>query len=168
MCLPLLKTVPLRAWFASFALAAFGLVVVGLQLQAIYKLAPCPLCIFQRVLYLTIGTIALLGWAWPRIGKLWAALLALVGAGGFLVAAYQSWMQAFPHLARECNYTDPDLIERLVDWLGTLNPSLFLATGFCASRDWLFLNLSMANWSVLVFGAYTLAAVLVMRCKWRY
>jgi disulfide bond formation protein DsbB len=61
-------------------------------------------------------------------------------------------MQAYPHLAPECSFTDPNMIERLVDWLGMEWPSLFLATGFCTSRDWELFGLSMANWSVLVFA----------------
>ena len=56
------------------------------------------------------------------------------------VAGYQTWMQAFPHLATECGYSDPNAIERLVDWLGMQWPSLFLATGFCTSREWEFLG----------------------------
>ncbi len=73
-------------------------------------------------------------------------------------------MQAFPLLATECGYSDPNLIERLVDWLGMQWPSLFLATGFCTSRDWEFLALSMANWSLLVFaGIVGYAALLFMR-----
>lgn len=165
MCRQLLKSIPARAWFASFALSAFALVAIGLQIQAIHSLAPCPLCIFQRVLYLLIGGLALIAWLAPSWQRLWAALMGVTALVGLMVASYQSWMQAYPHLATECSYTDPNLIERFVDWLGMLHPGLFLATGFCAGRDWLFLNLSMANWSVVVFAAYLLAAVLVLRCR---
>jgi disulfide bond formation protein DsbB len=55
-------------------------------------------------------------------------------------------------------------MERLVDWLGMQWPSMFLATGFCASRDWVFLGMSMANWSLLVFiGIVGYAALLFLR-----
>lgn len=165
MCPQLFKDVSLRAWFAAFALAAFGLVGVGMQLQEIYRLAPCPLCILQRFFYLLIGTIALLGWAFPRLARLWAGLMLAVALVGLVAAGYQSWLQAFPHLAAECSYTDPGVIERFVDWLSTLHSGLFLATGFCAARDWIFLWLSMANWSVLVFAGYTVSAWMVMRCR---
>jgi disulfide bond formation protein DsbB len=40
-------------------------------------------------------------------------------------------------------------------------PSLFLATGFCTSRDWIFLGLSMANWSVIVFAGIVAYAALL-------
>lgn len=155
--------VPPRVWFATLSLGCFGLVLVGLAMQNLLRLAPCPLCIFQRVLYLLIGALALLGFLWPKLRQGWAALsgaTAVLGAG---VAGYQSWMQAFPELATECGYAEPNLIERLVDWLGMEWPSLFMATGFCTSKDWVFLGLSMANWSLLVFAGIAIYAALLFR-----
>jgi len=156
--------VPVRAWFATLSLGCLGLVAVGMELQTLFRLAPCPLCIFQRLLYLVIGGLALLGVLWPLARLGWAALiggLALLGAG---VAGYQTWMQAFPELATECGYAEPNVIERLVDWLGMQWPSMFLATGFCSSRDWVFLDLSMANWSLLMFaGIVVYAGMLIIR-----
>ncbi len=145
------RDIPVRAWFATLALGTLGLVVVGMELQQLCRLAPCPLCIFQRVLYIAIGLVALAGVLLPGGRLLWSALIAALAAAGVAVAGYQTWMQAFPHLATECGYSDPSLIERLVDWLGMQWPGLFLATGFCTSREWEFLGLSMANWSLVVF-----------------
>ena len=157
----------MRAWFATLGLGCLGLVAVGMELQTLLRLAPCPLCIFQRLLYIVIGFIGLLGFIWPAGRLLWAALaggLAMLGAG---VAVYQTWMQAFPHLAPECSFTNPNLIERLVDWLGMAWPSMFLATGFCTTRDWEMFGLSMANWSVLVFTGIVVYAALLFRQKQR-
>lgn len=61
--------------------------------------------------------------------------------------------------------SEPDAVERLVDWLGMAWPKLFLATGFCASREWEFIGLSMANWSVLLFAGVLFWAVLLFRSK---
>lgn len=156
--------VPVRVWFATLALGCFGLVGIGMELQTLLRLAPCPLCIFQRVLYLVIGGVALLGFFWPLARLLWTALIGALALLGVGVAGYQTWMQAFPELATECGYAEPNLIERLVDWLGMEWPSMFLATGFCTSKDWIFLGLSMANWSLLVFaGIVAYAALLFIR-----
>ncbi|MDP3440183.1 MAG: disulfide bond formation protein B [Azonexus sp.] len=144
--------VPIRAWFATLALGCVGLVAIGMELQAMLRLAPCPFCIFQRLLYLVIAGVALLGFLLPTLHLAWAGLIGLLALLGAAVAGYQSWMQAFPELATECGYAEPNVIERLVDWLGMQWPSMFLATGFCTSRDWVFLGLSMANWSFLVFA----------------
>jgi disulfide bond formation protein DsbB len=143
--------IPVRAWFATLSLGCFGLVAVGMAMQNLFRLAPCPLCIFQRLLYLVIGGLALLAMLVPAARLGWAGLIAGLAGLGAAVAGYQTWMQAFPELATECGYADPNVIERLVDWLGMEWPSMFLATGFCSSRDWVFLNLSMANWSLVIF-----------------
>ena len=159
-----LASIPVRAWFATLALGCFGLVAFGLALQEMLRLSPCPLCIFQRLLYLLIGGLALAGFILPMARLQWIGVigpLALLGAG---VAAYQSWMQLFPDPASECSFTDPNLIERFVDWLGMQMPSLFLATGFCSSKEWVFLGLSMANWSVVIFlGIAAYVALLARR-----
>lgn len=143
----------------------FGLVAVGMEMQHLLRLAPCPLCIFQRLLYLVIGFVALAGVLAPAGKPLWSLLIAVLAGGGVAVAGYQTWMQAFPNLASECSYTDPNAIERLVDWLGMQWPSLFLATGFCTSREWEFIGLSMANWSLLIFSGIVGYAVLLFARK---
>lgn len=155
--------VPVRAWFATLSLGCFGLVGFGLELQAMLNLAPCPLCIFQRLLYLLVGILAFGGFLLPFGRLVWGALIAAIAALGLGVAGYQTWMQAFPELANECSYSNPNLIERLVDWLGMQYPPLFLATGFCTSKEWVFLGLSMANWSVLVFAGILGYAVLLIK-----
>lgn len=157
--------VPVGAWFATLSLGCFGLVAIGMELQTIFRLAPCPLCIFQRLLYLAIGGLALLGFLWPRIRLAWAGLIGLLAVLGGSVAAYQTWMQAFPELATECGYAEPNAIERLVDWLGMVWPSMFMATGFCSSREWVFLQLSMANWSLLIFAAIAAYAAFFLTRK---
>lgn len=40
---------------------------------------------------------------------------------------------------------------------------MFMATGFCSSKEWVFLHLSMANWSALCFFAFLLAAAWLAR-----
>jgi disulfide bond formation protein DsbB len=153
---------PLRAWFSALGAGSLGVAFAGLQLQGMLSLAPCPYCIFQRLLYLLIGLLALAGFLLPAASVFWLGAIILLAVSGFGVAAYQSWMQAYPDLAPECSFTDPDLIERLVDMLGMQWPSLFLATGFCSSKEWVFLGLSMANWSALFFlGVIVYALVLI-------
>lgn len=156
---------PGRVWFATLGLACFGIVMAGMELQHLLRLAPCPYCIFQRLLYMLIGLIAVMGFVLSSLGPLWAVIiigLALLGAG---ISSYQSWMQFYPELATECGFSNPNLIEQLVDWLGMQWPSLFLATGFCSSKEWVFLGLSMANWSFLLFCAVGVLAGLLMQMR---
>lgn len=141
-----------RVWFAALSAGVFGLVAVGMHIQLIDRLAPCPLCIFQRFVYLMIGLVAFLGFAIPAARMAWLVAIAGLASLGGGVALYQSGMQLIPAMVAECGFSDPSMIERFVDWLGVRWPEWFLATGFCASRDWTFFGLSMANWSVFCFG----------------
>ncbi|MCX8146085.1 MAG: disulfide bond formation protein B [Azovibrio sp.] len=143
--------------------AALALVVAGWALQEWYRLNPCPLCIFQRLLYLLLAVVALLGAALPRAQRGASLGVAALAVAGLATAAYQSLMQAFPDVVSECSYVDPGPIERLVDWLGMQYPPLFMATGFCGSREWEFLGLSMANWSLLCFAAFAVLASCLCR-----
>ncbi|HPU79420.1 disulfide bond formation protein B, partial [Accumulibacter sp.] len=52
-------TLSLRTAFALLAMAAVGLTLAGWAIGELMKLQPCPLCIFQRLLYLLIGLLAL-------------------------------------------------------------------------------------------------------------
>lgn len=156
-----------RLMLSAVSVTSLVLVVLAVVMGELLRLAACPLCIFQRVLYLALAVLALIAALLPqgrgRTLFIFAALA--VALGGVAAAGWQSWLQAFPDPALECSYSDPNMIERLVDWLGMQWPRLFMATGFCSSKEWTLAGLSMANWSVLTF--LLLAGGLVMGAKRR-
>lgn len=127
-------------------------------------LNPCHLCIFQRLLNMILAALFILAMLFPdgkaRRGSLFlAGLVALGGAG---VAAFQSWEQWHPELAGACLGSELSPIERLVEWLGQLSPKLFMATGFCESKELVIFGLSLANWSFLAFVGFALGAFLLV------
>ena len=140
-----------RIVFVLLASSSLGLLVSGLLLGDWARLQPCHLCNFQRLLYMVLAFFALCGALMPALRRWWGALVALVALGGVATALQQSWMQYAPQQATECGFGDPTLVEQIVDWLGMQWPSMFMVTGFCTSKDWVFLGLSLANWSVLCF-----------------
>jgi disulfide bond formation protein DsbB len=146
-----------RLLLAAIAAVSFAFVAAGLFIGELLNLHPCPMCIFQRVMFMTLGLFAALAAVAPAGWRLPPLLLAVVsGLGGMATAIRQSWMQANPGAVMECGYTEPNLMERLVDWLGQLGELgeyLFLATGLCSSKEWEFLGLSMANWSIACFAS---------------
>ena len=79
-------------------------------------------------------------------------------------------MQYAPDKVTECGFGDPTLTEQLVNWLGVQWPSMFMVTGFCTNKEWVFLGLSLANWSGLAFAVLLAGALRVMlrRSKSRY
>lgn len=142
-----------RAAFSLLLLAALGLVGIGLVIGEWMRLNPCPLCIFQRVLYLVVGLWAFFGVLVPQGRRLWGGLIAATSAGGMATALYQTWMQLNPESATQCGAGELNLIERLVDWLGMQWPFMFMATGFCTTKEYI-LGLTMANWSIACFFVF--------------
>ena len=149
-----------RTMFALIAISSLGLVALGLLIGEWMRLDPCPLCIFQRVLYIAVGAWALCGFLVPAIRRFWGALIAATAAGGLATAIYQTWMQLYPEVATQCGAGEMNLIEKFVDWLGMQWPFMFMATGFCTSKDYI-LGLTMANWSIGCFAAFLLAGLWV-------
>ncbi|MDP1527167.1 MAG: disulfide bond formation protein B [Rhodocyclaceae bacterium] len=127
--------------------ASFGLTVW-------LNLHPCHLCIFQRLLFMVMALFALvatLSSAWPRC----AAGMGFVAAalGGMATAASQSWLQWQPAGSVTCAGNQPSMLERFVEWLGQLQPELFLATGFCENKELTILGLSLANLAFISYAA---------------
>lgn len=139
----------------SWSLIAAGsaaIVLASVLLTEWLALAPCHLCIFQRLLFMLMAPLALIaafstGWA-RRIS---GALTALTAAGGAMTASFQTWLQAQPEGTVSCLGADMGPIERLVEWLGMQQPMLFMATGFCEDIGLVILGLSLTKWSLLAF-----------------
>ena len=75
-----------RRAYLVIGLVPFGLIGVGMFLQHVLGLEPCPLCIFQRIAYFFVGVFGLLAAAVaPHRAARWVAglmlLAALTGAG---------------------------------------------------------------------------------------
>lgn len=138
------------------ALAAFCALTAGasLGLTAWLDLNPCHLCIFQRLLFMAMALLALA--AALGNGRIrWATGLGFAAAalGGMATAAYQSWLQWQPPGSITCAGSQPGPIERFVEWLGQLQPELFLATGFCEDKELTILGLSLANMAFIAYAA---------------
>lgn len=150
-----------RLLWSLIATGSIALVAGSFVLTAWLNLHPCHLCIFQRLLFMKLAVLFLLAAWWsPRPAAAWAGLLSLpIAAAGIAVATYQSWLQMQPPDSISCMAGEPSLIERLVEWLGQLQPDLFLATGFCEEAELSILGLSLANWALVSFTAFFGASV---------
>jgi disulfide bond formation protein DsbB len=77
--------------------ASFGLVALALWIQTRYQLNPCPLCISQRMVFMGLGLLFLVGALMPA-KAIWqksvTALLVLTALGGAGVALRHWWLQA--------------------------------------------------------------------------
>jgi disulfide bond formation protein DsbB len=154
-----------RLVWSLVALGSAGLVAASLVLTAWLGLHPCHLCIFQRVLFMALAVLGTLA-AWRPQGALGllAGLAVLpVTAAGVAAAGYQSWLQAQPAGSASCVASEPTAIELFIEWLGRLQPDLFLASGFCENAELTIFGLSLANWALVAHAVIMLLAALALR-----
>lgn len=159
------STKPWHLWLV-LAGGAIGVGLGTILMTEALRLNPCHLCIFQRLLMLVFGALAIGAAlsAKSRTATLaFGALATLTSLGGAATAANQIWIQLQPVGAVSCVGPEPGLIEIFVERLGELAPSLFLATGFCEDDDFKLLGLSLANWSFAGFAIMTIGALWALR-----
>ncbi len=145
-------------WILILTIFCISLTITSTILQDLLNLMPCPYCIFQRTLYLIIGFFSALLLTFNKVLKIKInavsksilSIIFILSLLGICAAVYQSAMQLFPDLVPECSFSEPGLVEKLVDKLGEIH-YWFLATGLCSSKEWTLFGLSMANWSVFCF-----------------
>ncbi|MFC4729792.1 disulfide bond formation protein B [Coralloluteibacterium thermophilus] len=150
-----------RTLFGLGALACAGLLAFALYLQYWHYLDPCPLCIFQRIAFIALGLVFLVGALHGprgRVGRsVYGALALLAAGGGAAVAARHVWLQSLPpDEVPACSSMGLDYMVGTLP-LGEVVRRVFSGSGECAVIDWSFLGLSMPAWTLLWFVA--LAAV---------
>jgi disulfide bond formation protein DsbB len=147
-----------RRAYLVLGLIPFGLIGVGLFLQHVIGLDPCPLCIFQRVAYFFVGVFGLLAAAiaprgFARVIAVLMLLAALTGAG---IAGWHVWLQLNPE-SLSCG---PGLSVMLENFpLAQVLPRVFKGSGDCAQAGWTLLGLSIADWSLIWFTILTIASI---------
>jgi disulfide bond formation protein DsbB len=112
----------LLAGSAVLSLAAVG---VALLSQHVYGMDPCPWCILQRVIFLAIALVCLVGLFAKRVAGGLVLLLALCGVGAAL------WQHFKAAASSSCAMTLADQIVIALK-LDSLWPDVFLARASCA------------------------------------
>jgi len=158
----MLSTLDKTSW-TVLAVAFTAAMMVGAHvLEAAFGLAPCPLCVMQRIWVMLAGVllVAALGHD-PRLGiySLLAILASAVGAG---FAIRQLWLQSLP--PDQVPSCGPDLAYMIDAFpLSDILRAMTAGDGNCAEVVWSFLGLSIPAWSLIGFVA--LIGIIVM--QWR-
>ena len=147
---------------ALVALALLCLVAVGAALvsQHVYDMQPCPWCILQRVIFVLIAVLLLLGAFLPgRIAFVGLAVLSALA--GIAAALYQHFVAA---KSDSCNLT---LADKIVSGIGLdkLLPPVFEVRASCADAAVDLLHLPYEFWSLGLYVVLAVAAVWALRLR---
>src|SRR6185312_10313521 len=157
---------PYRAVYLVCFLVCGALMAYALYAEYRLGLAPCPLCIFQRVAFIWMGVWFLVGGLHaPRGNGRWAyVVLVLIGAVfGVAMAGRQLWLQSLPaDQIPACGAGFDMLLAQLKGHyipLSQFVTTMLRGSGDCAQVTWKFLGLSMAGWTLIwyvVLGIWAL------------
>jgi len=146
--------------FAGFLCCA-GLMGFALFAQHVLLLDPCPLCVLQRVVVISIGIVFLISAlhnprGWGR--RIYAVLLAIVAVAGAGVAGWHVRLQNLP--PSEVPACGPGLDYMLENFpLGDAMQMVFKGSGECADVVWSLLGLSMPAWVFIAVTGLGVAGV---------
>jgi len=148
---------------AGIALVCFAAVGAALVAQHVYDMQPCPWCILQRLVFIAIGIVGLLGAALARRGgaRPAAALALLLALSGAAAALWQHFVAA---KSASCNLT---LADRIIGALGleSLLPAVFQVTASCADAVATIVGVPFEFWSLALFVLLALASIRVLAAR---
>jgi len=149
--------------YATLIIGLCGALLCGaLIMEHAFDMAPCPLCLMQRIWFFFAGALTLLGLLHnPRWGiyPLLTILASFIG-GGFSIR--QLWLQSLPaDQVPACGPSMDYLFENFP--LGEVLTLMTQGTGDCAAVSWQFLGLTIPGWALVGFIAIAALSVL----QWR-
>jgi disulfide bond formation protein DsbB len=116
-------------------------------------LAPCVMCIYERIAMMGIAGAAILGFIAPR--HLFFRSLGLLSWGYCAYTGFQLTTQHVEFQLHPSPFATCDAFVKLPHWapLDQWFPWMFGAYGDCGKIVWQFLSLSMPQWLTIIFAA---------------
>src|SRR5262245_41761573 len=159
----MLAAIGRRSGNALGFLACAGLMGYALFAQYVLGLAPCPLCIFQRIATIVTGVLFLIAALHNPRGhgaKVYGALIGLAALGGMLISARHIWIQAQPPGTVAACGADLNYLLDIMPVTEVVTKVL-TGSGECGKVDWLLLGLSMPWWVAIALGGLSVWAIAV-------
>lgn len=150
-----------RASWALLLLVVVALELCALYFQHVMNLAPCVMCIYERVALLGVALAAVIGLFIPS-----STFTRYVALLGWAVSSAKGLELALKHVDYQINpspFNTCDIFVRFPDFapLNQWVPWAFEAYGECSKITWSFLTLSMPQWLVIVFACSLISALIV-------
>jgi disulfide bond formation protein DsbB len=147
-------------------ITALGAIGVALFSQHVLGMAPCAWCILQRVIFILIAALALIGLIGSAF-RFWRllnwSLIVITASAGIAVAWHQLTVAA---KAFSCDRTFAD---RIISGSGleTLAPWLFGIYATCLDAAISVFGLDYAAWGLALFVIYAFYGLIMLIKTWR-
>jgi disulfide bond formation protein DsbB len=151
-----------RIFFLFIFIICVALLTFGLYLEHFKGLDACPLCILQRIAYISIVLVTLIGILHNPIRTsliIYKSSIVILATVGALIAGRQIWLQHLPpELVPECG-PGFDYMLNVFPFADAIK-MILTGSGECAEVNWRFIGLSIAEWSLIMFLGITIATII--------
>jgi disulfide bond formation protein DsbB len=151
-----------RIFFIFIFIICVALLTFGLYLEHFKGLDACPLCILQRIAYISIVLVTLIGILHNPIRTsliIYKSSIVILATVGALIAGRQIWLQHLPpELVPECG-PGFDYMLNVFPFADAIK-MILTGSGECAEVNWRFIGLSIAEWSLIMFLGITIATII--------
>jgi protein dithiol:quinone oxidoreductase len=156
------RATPVRTTLlGALALTCLAAVGAALVSQHFFDMQPCPWCVFQRLLFVAVAAVCVLGLMWHNRtgGRVVMALLLALAAAGAGSALWQHFVAASTD---SCKLT---LAERIMAATGLdgLFPEIFQARASCADAAVNLFGVPYEFYSLALFVVVALVALRLLR-----
>ena len=153
-----------RIFFSIIFAICASLLGFGLYLEHSVGLEPCPLCVFQRIAYIVVGLIALIGVVHnPQklFERIYTGLILITSLCGAGIAGRQVRLQ---HLSEDKIPECGPGLEYMLDAFPFIDAleMILSGSGECAEVQWTFLSFSIAEWSIVCFTGLIIACLTLL------
>ncbi len=126
------------------------LVILSVIIQEIFNLEPCPLCITQRVIFLTSGITFFIFYFKPINKIIELSILGMINLIGLIFAIRHVLIQRkVINIPAECGIDLEYMFDNFP--LREVFELIFRGTGDCSEIDWSFLGITIPEWSAIWF-----------------
>lgn len=140
-----LSTMTSRQWMLAMAGLCITGIAAALVAQYRFDMQPCPYCILQRLIFVLIALVGIVGVLVPgAIRRGFAGLTGLFALAAAAAALYQHFVAA---QSASCNLT---LADKVINYLNieALSPTFFAVRGSCADAAVSVFGVPFEFWSL--------------------
>jgi protein dithiol:quinone oxidoreductase len=151
-----------QMWALLICFVSGALLTGALYFEFIRGLAPCPLCMMQRVWFALAAMTAYVSLLHkPRLGIYPLVSLVCASSGGYF-SIRQLWLQSLPE--ERVPACGPDMQYMLdVFPLGDVLVAMTQGTGDCAETAWSFIGVTLPGWALVGFIVLAVLATLQLK-----
>jgi len=159
-------------WFYLSQALLIGLMLgFACFLQFFKGVMPCTLCEMQRLIFVLLAIVLLVGALLPHKKLIIPHILTNLGAMalalfGMLFASRQVWLEHFPPAYNPTSTCGTNLwyLFKIMPFSDVLL-NVFFGGRECARVSWQFLKISLAGWAFIWFSVFLLLAFIQVICR---